>query len=86
MAENLMPRDGAILFGDLIGKLDMLRVACDNCNRAGSYRVARLIEQHGRDAKIVDWLDKIATDCPKRAMVSWNDRCRVKCPDLPKVL
>lgn len=24
-----MPRDGAIIFGDLIGKLDVLRVACD---------------------------------------------------------
>ena len=81
-----MPRDGAIVFGDLIGKLDMLRVSCDNCSRAGSYRLARLIEQHGRDAKIVDWLDKIAADCPKRATVSWNDRCRVKCPDLAKVL
>jgi hypothetical protein len=79
-----MPRDGATTFSDLIGKLDMLRVACDN--RAGSYRVARLIELHGLDAKIVDWLDKIAADCPKRATVSWNDRCRVKCPDLPKVL
>ena len=42
-----MPRDGAIIFGDLIGKLDVLRVACDKCGRVGSYRVARLIEQHG---------------------------------------
>jgi hypothetical protein len=24
----LMPRDGAIIFGDLIGKLDLLRVEC----------------------------------------------------------
>jgi hypothetical protein len=64
-----MPRDGAIVFGDLIGKVDVLRVACDsfNCNRAGSYRIARLIEQHGHEAKIVDWLDRVT--------VSWNDRC-----------
>jgi hypothetical protein len=26
-----MPRDGAIIFSDLIGKLDLLRVACDKC-------------------------------------------------------
>jgi hypothetical protein len=26
-----MPRDGAIIFSDLIGKLDVLRVACDKC-------------------------------------------------------
>jgi hypothetical protein len=57
-----MPRDGAIIFGDLIGKLEVLRVACDSCGRAGSYRVTRLVEQHDRDAAIVDWLDKIATD------------------------
>jgi hypothetical protein len=25
----VMPRDGAIIFSDLIGKLDVLRVACD---------------------------------------------------------
>ena len=24
-----MPRDGAIIFSDIIGKLDLLRVACD---------------------------------------------------------
>jgi hypothetical protein len=25
-----MPRDGAIIFSDIIGKLDLLRVACDS--------------------------------------------------------
>jgi hypothetical protein len=30
-----MPRDGTIIFADLIGKLDVLRVACDKCGRAG---------------------------------------------------
>ena len=30
----LMPRDGAIIFGDLDGKLDVLAVACDKCGRA----------------------------------------------------
>ncbi len=30
-----MPRDGAIIFGDLIGKLDTLRVECPKCGRAG---------------------------------------------------
>ena len=28
------PRDGAIIFSDLIGKLDVLRVTCDKCARA----------------------------------------------------
>jgi hypothetical protein len=30
-----MPRDGAIIFGDLIGKLDVLRVECPKCGRWG---------------------------------------------------
>jgi len=27
-----MPRDGAIIFGDLVGKLDVLRVHCEKCS------------------------------------------------------
>jgi len=48
-----MPRDGAITFSDLTGKLAALRVTCDKCNRAGSYRVARLIDDRGRRAQAV---------------------------------
>jgi hypothetical protein len=33
----LMPRDGAIIFADLIGRLDVLAVACDKCGRSGRY-------------------------------------------------
>jgi hypothetical protein len=29
-----MSRDGAIIFGDLIGKLDVLYVRCPKCSRA----------------------------------------------------
>jgi len=81
-----MPRDGAIIFGDLIGKLDVLRGRCDKCGHDGCYGLNRLVERCGRDAKLVDWLDEIAADCPKRVTVNWNDRCRAQCPDLPRVL
>lgn len=30
-----MPREGAIIFGDLLGKLDALEVAYDKCVRKG---------------------------------------------------
>jgi hypothetical protein len=40
----------------LIGQLDALEVACDKCGRKGRYAMARLIEQRGRDGKVVDWL------------------------------
>jgi hypothetical protein len=38
---SLMPRDGATIFSDLTGKLDLLRVACDN-------------ERHGLAAPAID--------------------------------
>ena len=80
-----MPRDGATTFSDLIGKLDVLRVTCDKCGRSGRYNVKRLIETRGGDAKLIDWVDEIAADCPKRTSVNC-DQCRARCPDLPRVL
>ena len=61
-----MPRDGATIFSDLIGKLDVVKVACGKCGRVGQYSLARLIEHHGRDGKVSDLLDTVAADCPKR--------------------
>src|SRR5262245_26385146 len=45
-----MPRDGATIFSDLIGKLDTVYVACSKCGRSGRYRLRCLIDQRGRDA------------------------------------
>jgi len=61
-----MPRDGAIIFSDLLGKLDSLRVACTKCGRDGRYQVQRLINDRGRDAKLIDWLGEITAGCPKK--------------------
>jgi len=81
-----MPRDGAIIFSDLIGKLEVLRVTCDKCGRDGQYPLAHLIERHGQEGKVVDLLDTIAADCPKRKPANFNDRCAARCPDWSKVL
>jgi hypothetical protein len=43
-----LPGDGAIILSDLIGKLDVLRVACEKCGRDGSYQLNGLIETRGR--------------------------------------
>jgi hypothetical protein len=32
-----MPRDGAIIFRDIVGKLDVLNVECAKCGRRGRY-------------------------------------------------
>jgi hypothetical protein len=42
-----MPRT-YLVFGDIEGKLDVLRVECTKCERKGRYSVAKLIAKHGR--------------------------------------
>ena len=81
-----MPRDGAIIYGDLIGKLAVLNVACEKCGRKGRYAVPRLIEQRGRDAKVIDWLAEITADCPKKRAGNMSDQCEARCPDLSRVM
>ncbi len=81
-----MPRDGAIIFSDLIAKLDVLYVHCDKCSRTGRYRVQHLIEEYGRDTKVIDWLGELSADCPKKQAHDMNDPCGARCPQLPKVL
>jgi len=49
-----MPRDGAIIFSDLVGKLGVLRVSCETCGRDGRYGLGRLIRVYGRNAKLMD--------------------------------
>jgi len=56
-------------------KLDLLRVACDKCGRDGRYQVQRLINDRGRDGKIVDFLGQIRGDCPKKSARNNNDQC-----------
>jgi hypothetical protein len=65
-SRGTMPRDGATIFSDLIGKLVLLRVACDKCGRDGCYGLYRIIEKRGRDAKPIDWLDELTAECPKK--------------------
>ena len=68
-----MPREGAIIFRDLIGKLDALNVECDKCGRRGRYHLHRLIERYGIDAKLFDWSDEITADCPRKQARNLND-------------
>jgi hypothetical protein len=71
-----MARDGSLTPADLIGKLDILRVECPKCGRAGQYRVDRLIREIGRDGKLTDWLSKIAGDCPRKRANNYQRRLR----------
>jgi hypothetical protein len=81
-----MPRSGAIIFSDLISKLDVLRVSCEKCGRDGCYGLNRLIRKRAPNAKLIDWIDELTAECPKRIANNINDTCGVRCPDVPKVL
>ena len=55
-----MPREGAIVFRDLVGKLDVLNVECDKCGRRRSYPLDRqpdaCIDTCKHEAKHHQWL------------------------------
>ena len=76
----------AIILSDLIGNLDLLRVAYEKCGRDGCYGLHRLIERRGRDAKLIDWLDELTAECPKKIAHNMNDPCGARCRDLARVL
>jgi len=80
-----MPRGGATIFGDLVGRLDVLRVSCAKCDRRARYNVRWLIEDHGRDVRVTDWLVEITADCPRKRSINMRDQCAVRCPDLSKM-
>jgi hypothetical protein len=76
----IQPRD---IFGDLDGKLAVLEIVCEKCKRLGRYSVRRLIEQHGRDARLTDWISDHKATCPlKRSM---SDPCAANRPDLLRI-
>jgi hypothetical protein len=75
-----------LIFGDIEGKLDVLRVECTKCARKGRYSVRRLIEKYGRKANMMKWKERLNGDCPRRDAHSVLERCDLVCPDLPKVL
>jgi hypothetical protein len=63
-----------LVFGDIEGKLLVLRVECARCSRKGRYSVRRLIAQYGRRASMMKWKEQLAGDCPKREAPQLHDR------------
>ena len=72
-----------LIFGDIEGKLDVLRVECRKCARKGRYSVRKLIAKYGRKGNMMKWKEQLNGDCPRRDA---HERCDLRCPDLPKVL
>jgi hypothetical protein len=70
-----------LVFGDIDGKLDVLRVECARCQRKGRYSVRRLIEKYGRNANMMKWKEQLNGDCPRRDSPQMHDRCDLVCPE-----
>jgi hypothetical protein len=81
-----MPREGAIIFRELVGKLNVLNIECEKCGRRGRYHLDRLIERYGLDAKLFEWSDEITADCPRKQAMNLTDICGARCPDPSKVV
>jgi hypothetical protein len=79
-------RAGAITLGDLAGQLDVLRVACSKCDRAGQYPVARFIDLYGADMGLPDFKDAITGNCPLRDQPATWDLCGAYFRDLVGVM
>jgi hypothetical protein len=71
-----------LVFGDIEGKLDVLRVEYTRCTRKGQYRVRQPIEKCGRDASMMKWNEQLNGDCPRRNAPQLHERCDLICPDL----
>ena len=80
-----MPRS-YLIFGDIEGKLDVLRMECTKCARKGHYHVHRLIAKYGRKGNLMNWKEQLNGDCPRREALGLHERCDLICLDLPKVL
>jgi hypothetical protein len=67
---------------------DLRRLAARGLSRLSPcrhrYRVERLIDERRCNAKVIDWLDEITADCPKKLAHNMNDPCGARCPDLPR--
>jgi hypothetical protein len=63
----------------------MVRLRCDVCKRAGSYRLARLAAKYGAEVDLDDLLDRMTQDCPWRddRKPLWKSACGIKFTDLP---
>src|SRR5512133_3676595 len=72
---TVMPQRAYLIFGDIEGKLDVLRVECTKCARKGRYNVRKLIEKYGRRANMMKWKEQLNGDCPRRDARSMMERC-----------
>lgn len=73
---------GAVTLGDLRGRLAVLSVECEKCGRTGRYRLAGLIEAHGKDTSLPDLASFLAKRCEQPSSSPSLGHCPIRFPDL----
>ena len=66
VANSSTPREDAIIFSDLIGKVDMLRIESPQCDLPGQYRLADLIMRYDRSEKSFAFTDDVLANCARK--------------------
>jgi hypothetical protein len=74
---------GSITLGDLVGKFQMLEIACSKCDRRGLLRLDGLIEEHGAGIGMPEFGGDTGGRLPEARSVSINDRCGINFPNCP---
>jgi hypothetical protein len=80
-----MANSSAITLGDLVGKLEMLRLECKDCDRAGQYRVLRLVREFGEYLPLPELRVRLTADCPRRWSAHGTEQCQGQFPDLSRL-
>ncbi|WP_042779390.1 hypothetical protein [Sinorhizobium fredii] len=63
-------------------KLPLMALTCTQCGRKGRYNVARLIERHGPEMPIRDFIDVIGRSCHRWTHPMKHQSCGLGCDDL----
>jgi hypothetical protein len=58
----------------------------DKCGRSGQYRVYRLVQHYGIEAKLFEWSDEITAEYTRKHSKNLYDQCGTRCPGLPKMV
>lgn len=76
-----MPKGRSVTLGDIVGKLGVLRIACDQCATERRCLVANVVHWYSTDATLLEVLSDICAHCPKRQSIS-TGTCQAHLPDL----
>ena len=77
-----MPENGYYVLSDIIGRAEMLELACGRCERRGRLSVARLAQEYAPKTQLNTIMRAQNGDCQKRNEREDRDRCDPHSPTL----